>query len=882
VLTGVLRYLNVPEQDVDDLAQEVRLTIFQKALRNPCSSDPIHRWMPSDAGATEHLHRWVRKIATHAVLNYRTKSYRRRERLSPDGVVHAVGNGRSPARHAADAERIRVLLDLLDALAESHRKVLAMHYFEQSTTEAIAQALGIPLGTVFSRLRQAREELKAAMHRTVRDGRQLLLTADDLDMCLPELRGGRNGKATDPADDGTSNRSWLALFAALLRLGSRSVATGATPAASLSGARPVLMFAPIGLAAVLLTETCSSPPNLARTMLLASPVPVESDGSREQASSPYSWRPPNRSHPQEQHLASQQESDPLDSADSPRSVVNGNTGWPPLFVGASVQASSHERTSAMKPNALIPPMIAVCANAAGCGEVALEDGGAEHEAGAALCTPGEVQSCYSGPASTEGVGICRAGIAVCNHDGTSWGSCEGESIPAPESCATPTDEDCDGMAAGCSGNLLWNKTLAGFWTETPYKIMIDSVGSMLVAGTFSNYLEFDSTNFVFTEGTPAIFLVKFDPTGSHVWSKQFVGSDLDNLSVSMAADAEGNLVLTGHFNYSLDFFPLQDYVPSAGLRDIFVAKLDPSGIPIWIRSFGDTAEQTSSPIAIDSEGNMLVAGAFDGTLDFGGNILTSAGNDIFVAKLDPQGNHLWSARFGDVNPQVDALQEATGIAVDPDGNVVLIGRFAGTSSFGGSTLASAGGTDVFVAKFDSSGNPLWSKRFGDAASQAARALALDTSANIWITGEFAGSLDFGGGTLTGAGNTDVFVAKLDSSGGHLFSDRFGDSGRQAAGSIAIDAVGHVILIGDFDGAIHFGSKTLTSIGPSDVYIAKLDAAGHPLWSKQFPGNGIGRSITSDAAGHIAAVGNFLDTIDLGSGPTASTNERDIFLLKLAP
>lgn len=127
--------------------------------------------------------------------------------------------------------------------------------------------------------------------------------------------------------------------------------------------------------------------------------------------------------------------------------------------------------------------------------------------------------------------------------------------------------------------------------------------------------------------------------------------------------------------------------------------------------------------------------------------------------LAAPGDHLWSKRFGGPNDQF-----AGSVAVDGTGNVLLTGAFAGTVDFGGGPLTSAGAYDIFVAKFDSAGNHLWSKRFGDASAQYGQSVAVDPAGNALLTGYFAGTADFGGGPLTSGGANDIFVAKLASVG----------------------------------------------------------------------------------------------------------------------
>ena len=241
--------------------------------------------------------------------------------------------------------------------------------------------------------------------------------------------------------------------------------------------------------------------------------------------------------------------------------------------------------------------------------------------------------------------------------------------------------------------------------------------------------------------------------GDHLWSKRF-GDANGQFGESVTVDGSGNVFLTGAFLGSVDFGggPLT----SAGQADIFLAKFDPAGNHLWSKRFGDATDQFPRSVAVDGSGNAFLTGYFTGSVDFGGGPLTSAGlEDIFLAKFDPAGTHLWSKRFGDANSQI-----GQGVAVDGLGNVFLTGYFSGSVDFGGGPLTSAVGYDIFLAKFDAAGTHLWSKRFGDATGQFGLSVAVDGSGNVFLTGRFLGSADFGGGPLTSAGGYDIFLAKF--------------------------------------------------------------------------------------------------------------------------
>jgi hypothetical protein len=123
--------------------------------------------------------------------------------------------------------------------------------------------------------------------------------------------------------------------------------------------------------------------------------------------------------------------------------------------------------------------------------------------------------------------------------------------------------------------------------------------------------------------------------------------------------------------------------------------------------------------------------------------------------VDSGGNFLWAKRAGGVSSV-----RGQGIAVDSSGNAYVTGYFQGTAVFGATTLTSAGSNDIYMAKVDSGGNFLWAKRAGGTSYDVGQSIAVDSSGNAYVTGEFVGTAVFGATTLTSAGNSDVFIWKV--------------------------------------------------------------------------------------------------------------------------
>ena len=500
--------------------------------------------------------------------------------------------------------------------------------------------------------------------------------------------------------------------------------------------------------------------------------------------------------------------------------------------------------------------------------------------GALLCTPGAVQPCYDGPAGTAGHGICRTGAQTCAADGGSWGPCAGSVLPQPENCATAEDEDCDGKAPPCKGSVLWAKGFGDALWQYGTAIAVAGNNHVLVAGQFAGTLGFGGAPLTSTSPlTPDLFVAELDAAGNHLWSKSF-GHPADATVEGIAADAAGSVLVAGCFIGDLGFGGT--LLQSPGSHSVFVAKLDATGGHLWSKAFGVGATATcTATVAVDGTGNVLLAGSFGpGSLNFGGGPLMSGASDVFIAKLDATSGHVWSKVFGTASSEGPPK-----VAVDSAGNVVVTGAFVGTVDFGGGPLQSAGGGDVFVVKLAANGSHVWSKRFGDAATQAGRGIATDGQ-NVVVTGDLVGTVDFGGGPLQSVGGRDVFAVKFSATdGSHVWSRRFGDADDQLGWAVAIDSASNVVMTGYFNGTMDFGDGPIQSAGGHDIFVAKLAGDGAGQWAKRFGDSKAqsGNSVAVDAAGNTYVVGNFEGSLDLGGGITVtSAGQSDVFIAAFGP
>jgi hypothetical protein len=460
---------------------------------------------------------------------------------------------------------------------------------------------------------------------------------------------------------------------------------------------------------------------------------------------------------------------------------------------------------------------------------------------------------------------------------------------------------------GNSQNLAfqWAKNLGGTSGEVGHDIVVDGSGNVYSTGAFQGTADFDpgtgTANLISSSGSQDIFISKLDASGNFVWAKS-IGGIGNDWGLSITTDALSNVYVTGFFNGTVDFDPGVGIanLSSNGGQDIFVVKFNSSGNFVNAFNMGGSANETPYSIALDIAGNIYTTGAFNGTVDFDPSVISSftiassGGADVFVSKLDPAGNFLWARNLGGVS-----TDEGHGIKVDASSNVYVTGFFGATADFdpgvGTNTLTSAGSSDIFICKLNSSGNLVWAKQMGGTTADKAFDLNMDGSGNVFTTGLFGNTVDFNPGAgianFTSIGLDDVFICKLDASGNYVWAQSFGGSSYENGSSIAIDASSNVYVAGYFQGTVDFdpsaGVYNVTSAGSIDVFIHKLDASGNYLTSKVLGGALADRaySIVVDGSGNIYTTGDFSSTVDfdpgIGASNITSAGGSDVFVHKMS-
>lgn len=300
-----------------------------------------------------------------------------------------------------------------------------------------------------------------------------------------------------------------------------------------------------------------------------------------------------------------------------------------------------------------------------------------------------------------------------------------------------------------------------------------------------------------------------------------------------------------------------------------------ASVHVWSKKFGNTSSDYPYNMTVDANGNIYVTGYFYNSVNFGGTALQSAGSaDIFIASFTPSGKHRWSKGFGGTSSDY-----GYGVAVDPQGNVYVTGRFYNTVNFGGGALTSTGSADIFVASFTSAGAHRWSKKFGSTSLDDGWGIAADVNGNVYVTGRFYNTINFGGTALTSKGSYDIFVASLSTTGTHRWSKSFGSTSSDYGYGIAVDSGGNSYVTGYFYNTVNFGGTNITSKGSADIFLASFNATGGHRWSKGFgsTSSDYAYSLALDKSGNVAIAGSYFLSINFGGTALTSKGSRDGFV-----
>ncbi|WP_437301738.1 MopE-related protein [Sorangium sp. So ce388] len=550
------------------------------------------------------------------------------------------------------------------------------------------------------------------------------------------------------------------------------------------------------------------------------------------------------------------------------------------------------------------------------------DGQTNEEGAGCACLPDAVVPCYSGPAGTEGVGRCVGGTARCRSDGTQLGPCEGEVLPAPETCLTPIDDDCDGQVNEEGASCVCPPgQRVSCYSGPPGTADVGECASGTALcdaqGTSLGPCEGEALPQPESCATPADDDCdgEVNEGGSDCasgitarWAKQLSGISIS----AVAVDAFDNTIIAGSFRSPVDLGtgPLtpRDIGPEA-----FVAKFDPSGEALFAITF-EGVDDAAQDIATDASGNIALLGRFSKA------VTAHLGVVIYeeyhrIVKLDPSGGFLWKSDFKLEVPEV-SREFQNAIAMNAAGDVVMVGSVNQPWNEWVNGL---------IRKLDGATGALtWQKRVGDRDDQVrfddvamrengeivtvgnvifiqwgSTEIIREGCAELMTLSPAGEELDR---TCVGAG-VETWQLALDPSGSAVLDSSPPYSGQHRVSQLdgagvplwsqdvspvsrmrlAVDGLGNVVLAGSFTGTLGLGGSGLTSFGSSDMYLARLDPDGNVVFSESYGDAGdqnlMHLAVSADGTAVIA--GTFAGAITLGESTLVATTAEDAFLARVS-
>ncbi|MBL8684702.1 MAG: hypothetical protein JNK05_36335 [Myxococcales bacterium] len=303
----------------------------------------------------------------------------------------------------------------------------------------------------------------------------------------------------------------------------------------------------------------------------------------------------------------------------------------------------------------------------------------------------------------------------------------------------------------------------------------------------------------------------------------------------------------------------------------------PDAAPVattFARGFSGTGFEVVRRVAANADG-VYAVGDFSGTVDFGAGSVTTAGTGLFVVALTHGGGVRWTLA------STAAVSSAQNVAFDSAGNVFVVGFYGGAGLSGWSTAASS--SDAFVASYSRDGALRWMWRIGGVGEERATGVAIDAANSVYVSGSFAGSVDFGTGPVIPTG-VDGFVARYTNLGSFASVAIASGASDQRVNEVAIRNVGGVVqtdVAGEFEGSVTLGGRTTTSRGGVDAFVARLRSDGTAQWLRSFGSTGTdtAATIATSASNVVAVGGSFSNSVDFGTGPSAARG-TDGFVLWL--
>jgi hypothetical protein len=424
---------------------------------------------------------------------------------------------------------------------------------------------------------------------------------------------------------------------------------------------------------------------------------------------------------------------------------------------------------------------------------------------------------------------------------------------------------------------IWANHAGTAGSDSPEDLAVDNEGNTYIVGTFAGEITFGTHTIQSLYSGTDIYVAKADPDGQWLWAKRAGAGSTNDYGVSIAPGPVGTIYVAAYYSGNPNF--LGNPIYNAGSYDVLVAKMNSSGDWIWVACAGGSGSEACQDLSVDDEGSAYLCGTFYSSAYFGSHSVTSSGGrDVFIAKVNSAGTWQMAQSAGG-----SSTDNVRGIAVDGEHNIYLAGGFSNPMDFGPLQINPVDSYDIYLAKANSGGTWIWASIAAGNGPDNVSALAVEAGGCSYLTGYFNSSCAFGGHILSSAGDTDAYIAKADSSGAWVWAARAGGNGDDTGSDVCLNAEGNVCLTGSFEAAAMIGNSAFTAFGTEDSFLATLDPNSTWLSSIHWGGSGYDTAnidaVATDPWSNYYVCGTFTGTVSLDDSLFASAGSEDIYAAK---
>jgi len=423
-----------------------------------------------------------------------------------------------------------------------------------------------------------------------------------------------------------------------------------------------------------------------------------------------------------------------------------------------------------------------------------------------------------------------------------------------------------------TGSFNWVNKAGGLLLDASRYVTTDLENNICITGEFEQSATFDTTNL--TSQNFDLFVAKYNESGELIWVQQATSTN-DLFSRSIASDTKNNIYIAGNF---LDTLIIGDTVVAGpiNLKTAFLAKYDTYGQFLWVRTAVSNSFAIAYSIAINSNDEIYVDGMFEDSLSIGTNTLIAlpSVHSVFIAKYDDLGNLTGARKISGLD-----CVHSSFIHIDNNDNYYINGLVFDNANFSDTVIYNVNGLN-FIAKYDNNDNFAWVKQ---SQGDFINSISTDNNNNIYLSGTFYGTASIENQTLTSNGGSDIFISKYTPTGSFVWVYQAGSNNDDDCLTMCNTLNNEFFIGGNFKDTAFFDNDSIVSIGNSDMYIAKFDSSGNFFFAKNFGSINIDNcsSVAFSNSEKLYATGTFNHTLFWENDSLTGYGNDDIFLAQMS-